>query len=422
MMFKKTIDLLNYIEGKKGTIAEPSLNNMKKLIKLFDISNNLKIIHVAGTNGKGSVVAYINNVLLNNKYNVGKFVSPYISTFNERICYNDNPISDADLLFFGNLIIEKYPLIEKEGLKTPSFFEFITLLALMYFSSFKKIDFVILEVGLGGIYDPTNVVNPILTIITSISFDHMHILGNSLLEIADNKLGILKKNIPLITLDNPNINDLVIRKANNSTSEVILVKQEDIKETKTSFTKTTFRYKNKFYCLSMLGKHQAENACIAIEALNKLINDGFIKVKKIEKYLHKTKWAGRLELINKRPIMIVDGAHNYDAIVKLGTFINSVKNKKEVRVIFAVSNDKEIEKMVLEIEKYADQIIFTKINNLRSADPTILFKYSTHENKSFELDLEKIYIKIKKDSKFINIFCGSLYFVGEIKKYIFKKE
>ena len=239
-MFTKTKDLLNYIEQKRGSITEPSLNNMKKLIKLFDISNDLKIIHVAGTNGKGSVIAYINTVLLNNKYNVGKFVSPYITSFNERICYNDEPISDSDLLFFGNLIIEKYPLIEKEGLRIPTFFEFITVLALMYFSSIEKIDFVIFEVGLGGIYDPTNIVSPILTIITSISFDHMQYLGNSLIEIARNKLGILKKNVPLITLDNPNINDLVIKKAKEFSSEVIFVKKENIKKIKTNFLKNKF--------------------------------------------------------------------------------------------------------------------------------------------------------------------------------------
>lgn len=421
-MFTKTKDLLNYIEQKRGPITEPSLNNMKKLIKLFDISNDLKIIHVAGTNGKGSVIAYINTVLLNNKYNVGKFVSPYITSFNERICYNDEPISDSDLLFFGNLIIEKYPLIEKEGLRIPTFFEFITVLALMYFSSIEKIDFVILEVGLGGIYDPTNIVSPILTIITSISFDHMQYLGNSLFEIARNKLGILKKNVPLITLDNPNINDLVIKKAKDSSSEVIFVKQENIKKIKTNFLKTNFKYKNKSYCLSMLGKHQVQNACIAIEAINKLNKEGLIEVNQVKKNLFKTKWAGRLEIICKRPIIIVDGAHNYDAIVKLVDFINSIKGNKKVRVIFAVSNDKEFEKMILELEKHFDEIVFTKINNNRSADPAILFKYSNHKNKILEINLDKIFNRIEKDSKYINIFCGSLYLIGEIKKYIFKKE
>jgi len=421
-MFKKVIELIEYIEEKKGVISEPSLNNMRELIKLFDISNSFKIIHVAGTNGKGSVVAYINNVLLKNNYNVGKFVSPYIKVFNERICYNDIPISDSDLLLFGNLIIEKYPLIEGLGLKKPTFFEFITILALLYFSSLKKIDFVILEVGLGGVFDPTNVVMPILTVITSISFDHMQYLGNTLEDIAINKLGILKKNVPLITLDNLSINNIVIKKAEITLSEVIFVKKEDVKKIKNTISKTTFIYKNKKYSLSMLGKYQVENACLAIEAINELIRKDFVNLKNVKRYLLETKWPGRLEVVSKKPIVILDGAHNLDAIIKLGEFITDIRKTKKVRIIFAVSRDKEVEKMIAEVEKHADEIIFTKINNVRSAEPKDLFDYSRHSNKKNEVNFEKILKIVSNDDNYINVFCGSLYFIGEVRKNFFKKE
>ena len=159
--------------------------------------NTFKSIHVTGTNGKGSVVSYLRSIFMEHGLNVATFTSPYITKFNERISYNNCPISDNDLLEIGNSIIEKYETFNLLNLGTPSFFEFVTLIGFIYFSKIK-VDIAIIEVGIGGTLDSTNVISSIASVITNVNFDHMNILGDTLAEILNNKLGILKKNTKLI--------------------------------------------------------------------------------------------------------------------------------------------------------------------------------------------------------------------------------
>ncbi|HHX79102.1 MAG TPA: bifunctional folylpolyglutamate synthase/dihydrofolate synthase, partial [Acholeplasmataceae bacterium] len=267
-MFKDINEFILFVEAQKRNEKKTSLDRMKKIAEIYgNPQDGLRFIHITGTNGKGSVCSFIESILTTSGVNVGKFISPYIITFNERISYNKQYISDKDLLKYGNIIINKYNLLDELGISHPSFFEFVTLLSFLYFKDIKKIDVVILEVGIGGLLDSTNIIkNSIVTAISNVNLDHMSLLGNSLQEIALQKLGILKENIPLFTIQNDDLADLFINETNKFKSDLTIVKFKDIKNLKISKDNTKFDYKNiKNIKLNLLGKYQSENSAIAIE-------------------------------------------------------------------------------------------------------------------------------------------------------------
>ena len=176
-MFKKTEDLIAWIEKQKRLSPRTSLEGFRKICALFgNPEKNKQYIHIGGTNGKGSVAAFLKNILREAGYNVGAFISPYVLKFNERISLNEEFIPDSELLKIGNRILSKYPLLEEAGLEPLSFFEFVTLMAFLYFSDTEP-DFIILEVGLGGLLDCTNIITPLVSVITNVSYDHMNVLG-----------------------------------------------------------------------------------------------------------------------------------------------------------------------------------------------------------------------------------------------------
>ncbi|MFA7051170.1 MAG: Mur ligase family protein, partial [Bacilli bacterium] len=265
-MFDNVIELINYIENLKKIQKKTNLDHMQSLCDFFsNPEDKLKIIHVAGTNGKGSVSSYLENILLENGYNVGKFTSPYVIVFNERITYNGVNISDADLLNYGNYIISKFEEMETKGIYRPSFFEFMTILTFLYFSKQKNIDYAIIEVGIGGLLDVTNVIkNPVLTITTSISLDHQNVLGDTIEEIAIQKLGILKEKVPHIALLQEKLECIFIEETKKKNVSLYFVAKDDIKNLKLSLEATEFKFFDKHYKVRLLGEHQAFNAALAI--------------------------------------------------------------------------------------------------------------------------------------------------------------
>ena len=271
-MFKNVNDLIAFIESQRRITPKVSLQRFKKICELYgNPQNNINYIHVGGTNGKGSTIAFLKSILRNANYNVATFISPDIIKFNERITYNDDYITDEEILEIGNYILSKYYLLDEHNLDHLSFFEFVTLMAFIYFSRLKNLDIVLLEVGIGGLLDVTNIITPLISVITSVDYDHMNVLGNTLQEIAINKLGIVKESRPLVTIENAEINDLIINTTTAKNSKLVLVKREDIKNIKLSISSTSFSYKQyKDLLLSLLGKHQTENAAIALEVINLL--------------------------------------------------------------------------------------------------------------------------------------------------------
>jgi len=418
-VFGDVKELISWIESQKRIVPKTSLQKMLSLCEVFGSpQNKIKCVHVGGTNGKGSTVSFIKTVLMKAGYQVGTYVSPYVISFNERIQYNDHYIADEDVLRIGNQIISKYDEIERRGIVHPTFFEFITLMAFIYFSECKDLDIVILEVGLGGLLDSTNVVTPLVSVITNVAFDHMKVLGNTIEEIAMNKLGIVKPNIPLVTLENEKINKLLKARCKETNSKLIVVKKKNIQNIQISKTETIFDYKEyKGLKTNKLGYYQTENASVALETLDYLRSCcGFtITNEDIYQGFQNVYWPGRLQVLSQAPYIIIDGAHNIDGITRLAEFLTTIKENKRMTIIFAVSKDKAKDEMISILDHLADEIIFTMFHYKRSDTPDYLFSISSNPNKKLSFDLDELLLEaFHKPKDEMVVFCGSLYFVSEI--------
>ncbi|MDD4077543.1 MAG: bifunctional folylpolyglutamate synthase/dihydrofolate synthase [Bacilli bacterium] len=423
-MFNNITDLISWIESQKRMVPKISLDRMRRICELFgNPQAGLKYIHVGGTNGKGSTVSFIKTVLLEAGYNIGTFISPYVDVFNERIAFNNQYISDDELLELGNYIIGKYYLFDDNDISRPSFFEFITLMAFIYFSRQSQIDLVILEVGLGGLLDATNIIIPLVTVITSISYDHEKVLGTSLQEIARNKLGIVKSGVPLVTLKNEDVFDIVRTAVTEKQSPLVLIDPKDIKNIKATLDYTSFDYQDYHNLeVGLLGFHQAENAVLALRTI-RVLSDIYgyrINTAALRRGLRLTKWPGRLQLISQNPVILLDGAHNPGGIVRLVEFLQSIKGGKYLRVVFAVSADKDKPEMIQTLDEVADEIIFTRFGYKRSDTAENLIQLSHHYNKRLENDWQTLLTMAFADKTSISVFCGSLYFVSEIYNYLKK--
>lgn len=421
-MFKTVEECISFIENSHRTSTK-SLEHMQLLCDIYgNPEKGLKYIHVAGTNGKGSVVSYLREIFYDANINVGTFTSPYIECFNERITYNKQFISDELIIKYTNEIINKYSYLNENNIELPSFFSFITLMCFMYFRDVKP-DVVILETGIGGLLDCTNVITPILSIISNVAYDHMNILGNTIEEIATNKLGIVKKNIPLVTISNDKINDLIKETCRKNNSLLTLLNKDDIVNAKLNIDGSLFDYKDyKDVKLKLAGMHQIENACLVIESCNYLQKYYNIAKSNIYNGLLKTFWPGRLEIIRKNPYIILDGAHNIDGITRLHDFIKTIKKDfNKIILVLAISSNKETARMINNIEKDVDEIIFTSFNYKRSEDYNILYQYSNHPNKQKNENVDELVLSSlnNNDNKVLWIFSGSLYFVSQLRK-IFK--
>ncbi|MGD9886860.1 MAG: folylpolyglutamate synthase/dihydrofolate synthase family protein [Bacilli bacterium] len=419
-MFNNAKDLIAWIEMQKRHSPKVSMEKMRKLSAVYgNPHEGIKYIHIGGTNGKGSTVSFVKGILRSAGFNVGSYVSPYVISFNERISYNDQFISDEDLLAIGNFLLSRYPIIEQLEIELPTFFEFVTLMAYVYFSRIKDLDFVTLEVGLGGRLDATNIVTPLVSVITNVHYDHMNVLGDTLEEIAFNKLGIVKPKIPLITIKNDQLLAQFKETTKERGSDLILVDKKDIKNIEITLDYTSFDYLELSNVkLRLLGYYQTENASLAIRVA-KLLRDRYqiaITDKHILTGLWETFWPGRLQVVSKDPVILIDGAHNLDGITRLTEFLKAIKGKNYLKIVFAVSADKAKEKMIPLIDEVADEIIFTRYSYKRSDEAEHLLDYSHHPNKRVEENLDKIIAEVKQDKDKLIVFCGSLYFVADLIK------
>lgn len=414
-------ELINWIEAQKRAVPKVSLERMRTICRFYgNPEQGITYIHVGGTNGKGSTVSYIKSVLMAAGYNVGAFISPYVDVFNERISYNNHYISNEDLLDIGNCIIGKYHLFAESGMPGPSFFEFMTLCAFIYFSRQKDLDIAILEVGIGGALDSTNIITPVVSIITSISYDHMKILGSTLPEIAANKLGIVKEGVGLVTVKNDEIAALVESRARKMNSPLIYVDPKEVKNIKVSLDNTVFHYgKYKRLKTGLLGFHQAENAALAVEVINVLRKKHYrISDKALYDGLLGAKWPGRLQLIHDNPPVLLDGAHNPGGIARLVQFLKSVKGNKRLHIIFAVSADKAKTEMIEMLDEIADEIIFSMFEYKRSDTAEALAVLSHNRHIRVENDWRVLLKEAREQKEVMSVFCGSLYFVSEIYNYM----
>lgn len=414
---------MNYLRGDVCSGMKLGLQNIKSLMdKLGNPQDKIKVIHVAGTNGKGSCTSFVNSVLFSQGYKVGMFTSPSIYNFEERIRINNNNIPEKDLI---DLMKEVRKVAET--LETfPADFELITAIAYLYFYR-EKCDYVIMEVGLGGRLDATNVVDkPYITVITSISLDHQQFLGNTLPEIASEKAGIIKENIPVVVYSqSEEIIKTIEKVANSKNSEIIYNDLSSVKILESTIEGQIINYKNyKNLKISLIGEHQVNNSTLALEVLEKMKKMG-TEISDISIYegFKNVIWPCRFELVSKNPYFILDGAHNIDGVDK---FISSVnfyfKDKKKI-AIFGVLEDKDYMEMLEKIVPTFDLFLTVtpdsdramKSDKLKTIISSItekqVFSFSEYEEaikKSFEL---------AENDDLICAF-GSLYFVGEVRKLL----
>ena len=414
-MFKTINEGIEWIESVKKFGDKLDLSRMVLACKLLgNPEQKLPVIHIAGTNGKGSTVSYLKYMLLEQGYNVGTYTSPYIVRFNERINYNNTDISNDDLLFYINKIKETHDIVWKEHNEIITFFELVTLISFMYFSD-QDIDFAIYEVGLGGLLDATNVVNPLITAITTISYDHMGVLGDSLEEIALNKLGIVKDMTPLVTtVSDPELLDIFKNYTKKKQSKMTVINGKDITNT-TYGSHTNFEYKNDHYSLSLLGTHQVRNASLAIEILYTLENMDLLTLDKdqMNQGLIKTTWPGRMERFGN---VILDGAHNIGSVNVLKDSITTLFPDKKIKVLYTSMADKEYFDIIQVLESFCDEITFTQFDYPRCETAKNLYTVSSHTNKHMNVHSYEALKELKPLPNEILLVTGSLYFISHIRK------
>ena len=416
-MFNTTNEVYDWLFNQRKLNKRENLDRIKKCIELLSIETNYKIIHIAGTNGKGSTASYLKNILkLTNKH-VGFFISPFVVCFNERIQINDRYISDAEILYYSNKLYNFSNEYYNKYNDVIPFFELTLLMALMYFQD-RNIDIAIIECGMGGLLDATNFVKSDLSIITNIGFDHMNSLGNTLDEIANHKLGIIKPNQMVITSVSDELKEKFLNYANSLNSKIVFV-NEYIKNIVVD-DMTYFNYKGNDYKASLLAKYQAYNASLAIEAskyIDNTINDDIINLG-----LSTNKWPGRMEIISKKPFIMIDGAHNIHGMEALVESLTENNYNKKIKIMFSALADKEFNKMINLLDKVTDFYYFTTINDARATN-VIEFskctskKYSLFDNYKEAIDAAKNEIK---DDEML-IITGSLHFISLVREYLIKK-
>ena len=412
--------LSNFYKGTKN----PTLRAMKYFMEEFGHpEKDLKIIHIAGTNGKGSCTEMITNILINAGYKVGKFISPHLIKYNERISIQNKNITNKNM----EEIIEKIkPKIDKYNSINDTkitLFELETTMAILYFYE-NNCDFVVLETGLGGLYDCTNIVNPIVSIITSIGYDHMHILGNTLLEIAEQKAGIIKENSETIFAlsDEEVVNNKIKETCAKKNNTLHIVQKQDIKNYSYNKDFQKFDYKNhKNIVINLKGEKQLLNSSIAIECTEILRKKSYyISEEALRIALKTVIHPGRFEKINEKPLMIFDGAHNKPAIEN---FIRSCdmyyksQNKVYIISILKTKDYNMILKQLLKDEKSV--FIFTNGNNkdiyVSKEELFATAKKYTNNEKLYIQELEDAIDLVKEN--YINdaiFFVGSFYIYGTI--------
>lgn len=415
-MFKTVQDGISWIESIRRFGDKLDLSRMELACKLLGHpERELPVIHIAGTNGKGSTVTFLKHMLLEQGYHVGTFTSPYIVRFNERITYDYNDISDDELLAYINKIYPLHMKLKNEYNDIITFFELITLISFLYFRDLD-LDYVIYEVGLGGRLDATNVVNPMITAITSISYDHMGVLGDTLESIAWNKLGIVKPGVPMVTtVTEESLMPVFERMTSKEGSPLIVIPTDAVHDI-TYGKETSFIYKDEPYKIAMTGTHQVYNASLAIEVLHQLEQQNLVRMEtnNIKQGLLSAYWPGRMERFGN---IILDGAHNIGGVTALQDTIKAYYNDAKITVLYTSMADKEYFDIIQVLETFADEIHFTSFDYPRCESAETLYQVSNHPNKVLQLDALEALNKLrpKKDNEIL-LITGSLYFVSYMRK------
>lgn len=416
---------MEYIHDVNKFGSKLGLDRIRDLLEQMENpQNKLKFIHVGGTNGKGSTVSFISSILKEAGYKVGIYTSPCIHRFSERIKINNTEISEKDIARIISSIKPKIDFLINNGTEALTEFEIVTAMAFQYFYE-QNCDFVVLEVGLGGRLDSTNIIDSSeVSVITTINYDHMDVLGDTLPKIANEKAGIIKDNGSVVLYPQEKaveeVFDKICRKHNAKLHKVDF---STLKILNSDISVQKFNFENyESLKISLLGIHQVQNAIVAIKTIEILNSKGYdVSEQALRDGLEKAKWPGRLEIVNKKPLFLIDGAHNIEGVKTLANNLKNLFPNKKITFIAGVLKDKDYKSMMEVIIPVAERFITVEPNNSRALSSKELEKYLKEQGikaidggkvkEAVELALKSI-----SDEEVICAF-GSLYYIGEVREY-----
>lgn len=431
------MNYISLIEELKKRGSVPGLDAIEGLLEeLGHPEDNLKIVHIAGTNGKGSIFAYLSSILIAAGFKVGRYISPTISCYEERFQINGKYITKDKLARLYNIVEEAMKREEeKTGLK-PTLFEVETAISFLYFKE-EEVDYALIEVGMGGRMDATNVIrHPELTVISSISYDHQAFLGDTLEEIAWQKSGIIKESCPVVLSENlDEVCKVIEQEATKKKVKCIEIKPTDYEVLSETPYGSTFLWKEQRYETKLPGRHQVSNAVTALAASEYLFRKDYEKnnarkaiaeeldemnVKSAQQGgIIRTCWPGRLEVLKKEPLFYRDGAHNPDGAKKLAAFLQKYFTNKKIIYIMGVLKDKEYKKMLRYLMPMAKEVYVFKPKNERGLSAQILadtIKEVADVSVTIESDVNAAVFRALDTAKpdDVLVACGSLSFMEEM--------
>lgn len=417
-------ECIEYIHSLSRFGKKAGLDNIRMLLEyLGNPQDELKCIHVAGTNGKGSTSYLIANVLKYQGYKVGLFTSPFIECFNERIRLNGENISDDDLVKYTLKVKSAVEYLAEKGY-FPIEFEVITAIAFLYYKE-QNCDYVVLETGLGGRYDSTNIIKSnILSVITNIGIDHTNILGETIEEISYQKAGIIKENSDVVLYPmSDNVYKVINDYAYEMNAVVTVADLSALEIISDKYTGSVFNYKKyKKIHLSLVGTHQIYNAITALEALDVLSGKIIIDMENIYKAFENASWSVRFEVFNKNVLVVIDGAHNLQGVTGFANSFDKYFPDKKKTLIVGMLNEKQYKKSLDYALKNAEKVIVTSVPSARQTNVDDVYKYakSIHNNVEFIEDNFDAFSNAYKhcdDNSVIGIF-GSLYLAGNMRGFV----
>ena len=418
-------EALDYIAQTNWRGSKPGLERITQLCGLLgNPHKGMKFIHVAGTNGKGSVCAFLSSILYKAGYKVGLFTSPYIEVFNERMQINGRNIPDEELARITEYIRPYADSMED----LPTEFELNTAIALEYFKR-NSCDIVILEAGMGGELDSTNVIDsPELAIIMHIALDHTAELGNTIEEIAKTKAGIIKPGCRVVLYkQEEKAADIIRSRCEAVGAELFVSEPEELEWIDADINRQIFRSRSfGTLAIPLIGSYQLENAAAALKAVEVLRRRGWhISTNSVTDGLESTRWPGRFEVIRHRPLFIVDGGHNVDGISAAAESLERIFKEEKIILIFGVMADKNYDEMLDRILPHASEVLCVAPNNERALPADELARAAAEKGvhaESFGSIGEAVDAAYEKAKRVLPICAaGSLYMVGDIKKYVNEK-
>lgn len=432
MTFNEAMDYINSV-SKKGSVL--GLDTTRELLaRVGNPQDKLKLVHIAGTNGKGSVLAFVSNVLASAGLRTGRYISPVIYCYNEKIQINGENISNEAVAALVEVVKAAAEAMVADGFEQPTVFEIETVMSFLYFLN-EGCDIVVLETGMGGRDDSTNVIGaPVCAILTSISLDHVGILGNNLEEIAQCKAGIIKNGSKVVLYNqSQQVMDIVSNVCREKNCQLTVTRPELVNRISNDLSGQVFNYGDLTDIhISLLGEHQVNNAITALETIFALRESGFdIDDEAIKKGMSLTRWPGRFEIVNNRPLIIMDGAHNPDGA---RTFAKAVDEYLDgyIRIfVMGVLRDKDYKEIISLTNNLASAIITVDPDNARALSDVEL-KDAINEIKTRDIPVlsagrieagielaTQLAIQLNHEKTAIVVF-GSLSFLGDLGRYLYQ--